>query len=379
VLEEHTDWTLERSFVIGADVIGQGVGVSASYFGYDGRGSTRLLTDSAGAVVAGAGGVFDYDAFGNAIGFDPDMADTPLLFNGEWWDAASDRYHLRARDYDPGLGRFPSRDVYEAGVGDLSDRNLYNFVDADPVNKWDPTGMFFSLIDQLATHATALSQQAARAGPGIKTLTMTQRFHQAMRVVNSARRVWDTVSWAREAMSLAEFSVAERAAFRAGLEAFRHFKLHAKTPPVSISIPRSIVQKIRKNAGPWFETTAMQAMVGALFAALVVKLLDWDTTSIEANYTGVDGIFNTKKGLYAVVEAKGGSGRLAKHQMTDKWIEKKLDKAIREKSGADSDNLRKLQSNGPLIAVVISTELRGSDPKMRVQMQTYKGIQPWAI
>jgi RHS repeat-associated protein len=165
------------------------VGVSASYFGHDGRGSTRLLTDSAGAVVAGAGGVFDYDAFGNAIGFDPDMADTPLLFNGEWWDAASDRYHLRARDYDPGLGRFPSRDVYEAGVGDLSDRNLYNFVDADPVNKWDPTGMF-SLMNMLMT-AGITGLMNALPSPGDMIRAAVERLVTAY----SVNLEWD-VTWA---------------------------------------------------------------------------------------------------------------------------------------------------------------------------------------
>jgi RHS repeat-associated protein len=189
VLEEHTDWTLERSFVIGVDVIGQGVGVSASYFGHDGRGSTRLLTDSAGAVVAGAGGVFDYDAFGNALGFDPDAAATPLLFNGEWWDAASDRYHLRARDYDPGLGRFPSRDMYEAGVGDLSDRNLYNFVDADPVNKWDPTGMF-SLTNMLMT-AGITGLMNALPSPGDMIRAAVERLVTAY----SVNLEWD-VTWA---------------------------------------------------------------------------------------------------------------------------------------------------------------------------------------
>src|SRR5205823_2433846 len=50
--------------------------------GYDGHGSTRFLTDLTAAVDQ----VFAYDAYGNALGFDPASAHTNRLYSGQQWD-----------------------------------------------------------------------------------------------------------------------------------------------------------------------------------------------------------------------------------------------------------------------------------------------------
>ncbi|MDR2756306.1 MAG: hypothetical protein LBC20_11420 [Planctomycetaceae bacterium] len=72
------------------------------YFTFDGHGSTRVLLDVAGAIAQ----IFAFDAYGNAIGFDPSVALTEFLYSGEQFDSKIGQQYLRARFYDPATGRF---------------------------------------------------------------------------------------------------------------------------------------------------------------------------------------------------------------------------------------------------------------------------------
>ena len=58
---------------------------------YDAHGSTRLLIDDSLTIQ----GIYRYDAYGNAIGFDPTTALTSHLYNGEQFDALIGLYYLQ--------------------------------------------------------------------------------------------------------------------------------------------------------------------------------------------------------------------------------------------------------------------------------------------
>ena len=65
------------------------------------------LTDSAGEITQ----EYDYDAFG--VEKDADIADAnPFRYCGEYFDAETGAYYLRARYYTPTLGRFMSEDTH---------------------------------------------------------------------------------------------------------------------------------------------------------------------------------------------------------------------------------------------------------------------------
>ncbi|MCA9915125.1 MAG: hypothetical protein KC496_17340, partial [Anaerolineae bacterium] len=53
---------------------------------------------------------YEYDAFGNLQG-DPTL-ETSYLYTGQQFDPLTELYSLRARYYDPTLGRFLSQDTY---------------------------------------------------------------------------------------------------------------------------------------------------------------------------------------------------------------------------------------------------------------------------
>ncbi|MFI6737858.1 RHS repeat-associated core domain-containing protein [Nonomuraea sp. NPDC050451] len=119
-----------------------------SYFGYNPHGDVETLTDAAGDTRA----TYGYSAYGKGedaetTGIDkPDPQDptkepyNPYRFNAQRWDATSGRYDMGFRDYDPGLNRFLSRDMYNGALDDLAlevdpwTSNRYAFAAGNPVN-----------------------------------------------------------------------------------------------------------------------------------------------------------------------------------------------------------------------------------------------------
>jgi RHS repeat-associated protein len=109
------------------------------YFTFDGHGSTRVLTDLAGAIVE----LYAFDAYGNAIGFDPSVALTEFLYSGEQFDSKIGQQYLRARYYDPTTGRFNRLDPFFGNLTDPQSLHKYLYTHADPVNGIDPSGLMF--------------------------------------------------------------------------------------------------------------------------------------------------------------------------------------------------------------------------------------------
>ena len=96
----------------GAGGVGGLVAVSIDgdfYFpGYDNNGNVIGYWNEDGDIVA----EYAYDAFGNTIYEDGDMADFfPHRFSTKYYDAEADLYYYGYRYYSPSLGRWISRDV----------------------------------------------------------------------------------------------------------------------------------------------------------------------------------------------------------------------------------------------------------------------------
>ena len=63
-----------------------------SFYGYDGHGNVRFLTNTAGAITD----TYTYDAFGMPIASTGTTANN-FLYSGEQFDSAAGLYYLRAR------------------------------------------------------------------------------------------------------------------------------------------------------------------------------------------------------------------------------------------------------------------------------------------
>ena len=108
----------------------------------DAQGSTRLVTDQQGSTQS----IIDYDAFGNALLSSKPDSTIKHRYVGEYLDQDSGFYHLRARDYDPKIGRFVSRDSFEGVRNNPITLNPYLYAHAESVNIIDPSG-YMGLID----------------------------------------------------------------------------------------------------------------------------------------------------------------------------------------------------------------------------------------
>jgi RHS repeat-associated protein len=107
-------------------------GSTVYYLHHDQLGSTRLLTDSAGAAQA----TYTYDSYGN-LASSTGSVTNPLRFAGEYQDGESGLYFLRARYYDPLTAQFISRDRLTGTT-----RQPYSYVSGNPLNGSDPSGLY---------------------------------------------------------------------------------------------------------------------------------------------------------------------------------------------------------------------------------------------
>ena len=106
-----------------------------SFYHSDGLGSMAGLSDDLGQSVAS----YAYDAFG-AIRSQTGGRTNTFTFAGEQIDPTSGLLYLRARWYDPALGRFLTRDPVAGYDVSPATLNRYVYVRSNPVALADPSG-----------------------------------------------------------------------------------------------------------------------------------------------------------------------------------------------------------------------------------------------
>lgn len=151
-----------------------------TYYLFNAHGDVVDLANSSGSSVKS----YDYDAFGNEKS--PSASDrNPFRYCGEYWDTETGTYYLRARYYDPLIGRFTQQDshwtstnaIYGDNPNQLAQRedalgltsytyspqiscilqsgNLYVYCINDPINGSDPEGEFLHILAGAAIGAVA--------------------------------------------------------------------------------------------------------------------------------------------------------------------------------------------------------------------------------
>ena len=105
VVEEYSNGTLAARYDYGDDLVRMDRGSGVYYYIYDGLGSTRQLVNTGGSVTD----TWGYSALGELASHTGSTVN-PFLFNAQQFDGTSGNYYLRARYYDPIIGRFISRD-----------------------------------------------------------------------------------------------------------------------------------------------------------------------------------------------------------------------------------------------------------------------------
>ena len=115
--------------------------------GYDNNGNVIGYWNEDGDLVA----EYAYDAFGNTIYEDGDMADFfPHRFSTKYYDAEADLYYYGYRYYSPSLGRWISRDPIEEKGGN----NIYAWLSNQCLFGFDPLGLKTYLIHSIGDSMT---------------------------------------------------------------------------------------------------------------------------------------------------------------------------------------------------------------------------------
>ncbi|MBI2777369.1 MAG: RHS repeat protein [Chloroflexi bacterium] len=137
VAERDGSGGLVRRYLNGLVPISETAGTKTAYYAYDGLGSVVNLTSSTGATWW----TYAYLPFGGvrtATKNNNQAIDNVLRFAGGYLDPTG-LYHLGARQYDSGAGRFLSTDPVSPGVGDPY-VGAYVYANNNPVRFTDTSG-----------------------------------------------------------------------------------------------------------------------------------------------------------------------------------------------------------------------------------------------
>ncbi len=167
---QYTPWG-ERLFMVNYADDEQG---EYSYYGYNPHTDVEQLTDEQGDPRATYGytayGQNDEQAFTGVDKPDPERPDAEpynsFRFNAKRWDPATQQYDMGFRNYDPGLNRFLTRDMYNGALADLNlaadpyTNNPYAFASGNPITNVEYDGHIAFAIVLVPISAKAIAWTA---------------------------------------------------------------------------------------------------------------------------------------------------------------------------------------------------------------------------
>ena len=134
VLELDITDTVASIYIRGINLIYADVGTVAYYL-YNAHSDVVQLTSETGSLTK----TYEYDAFGNEKNADENDTN-PFRYCGEYFDKETGTIYLRARYYDPVIGRFITEDSYWGEAGDPLSLNLYTYCNGNPIIYFNPSG-----------------------------------------------------------------------------------------------------------------------------------------------------------------------------------------------------------------------------------------------
>ncbi len=189
IVDELTGSTVTRIYAYGLQRINENQVLSgswtSSFYGYDGGGNVRQLTNAAGTVTDS----YEYDAYGNHWTVEGSTPNN-MLYRGEEWDPDLSLVDLRARYMNPLSGRFLSRDPEDGILTDPKTLHKYLYAGGDPVNMADPTG-------RAEAAAPSYSPGAVEYGllVGLISLQVAKSVPQVTEAVNCLNNLAYTYLW----------------------------------------------------------------------------------------------------------------------------------------------------------------------------------------
>ena len=131
------------------------------YYQFNAHGDVISLTNSSGQVV----NTYAYDPWGNILTANEQVAN-PYRYAGYRYDKVTGLYYLWHRYYGSEIGRFLTRDPYPVDLSKTQGLNAYSYCENNPVNRTDPTGLWYSDTNVTATYYVGLTGGVMACGKG---------------------------------------------------------------------------------------------------------------------------------------------------------------------------------------------------------------------
>ena len=136
------------------------------FYLHDRLGSVRLVIDDDGDVVSH----YTYEPFGEVIEDDVTFVND-FMFTGQYFDSEIQEYYLRARQYNPAIARFTSRDPVTGKMQRPLSLHKYLYCGNDPPNCTDPSGKTaWNLVSPIITGHVLHNQAINLASYGATSL-----------------------------------------------------------------------------------------------------------------------------------------------------------------------------------------------------------------
>ena len=137
VMELSKGGAVQKRYIRGNDLVyaDKGENTEKTYYVTDMHGNVVQLLDESGNVTK----TYEYDSFGNEV--KPEKKDeNPYRYCGEYYDNETEEVYLRARYYEPSVGRFITRDTYTGESDEPLSLHLYTYCYNNPVDYLDDSG-----------------------------------------------------------------------------------------------------------------------------------------------------------------------------------------------------------------------------------------------
>ena len=137
VMELSKGGAVQKRYIRGNDLVyaDKGENTEKTYYVTDMHGNVVQLLDESGNVTK----TYEYDSFGNEV--KPEKKDeNPYRYCGEYYDKETEEVYLRARYYEPSVGRFITRDTYTGESDEPLSLHLYTYCYNNPVDYLDDSG-----------------------------------------------------------------------------------------------------------------------------------------------------------------------------------------------------------------------------------------------
>ena len=134
--EANNSNQIQTFYIHGAGLMAMVQGNNLYTYHYDATGNTVALTNPSQNII----NAYSYSSYG-LIANESETIPQPFKYVGQFgvmYEPSHNIYYMRARYYDPEIGRFISEDPIGFGGGDV---NLYAYVSGNPITGIDPSGL----------------------------------------------------------------------------------------------------------------------------------------------------------------------------------------------------------------------------------------------